>query len=56
MKYKTPLTYKDQADYLIDKKRVEIDDLESAKISLMKCNYINLITPFKHEFAEKIPG
>ncbi len=52
MKYKKPLTIKEQVNYLKDVKRVVYNFInkETAEKILYRFNYINIITPFKHRF------
>jgi hypothetical protein len=51
MQYKKPLSYEDQVLYLESSKNVIVSNRDNAIDALKKCNYINLITPFKHEYA-----
>ena len=55
MEYKPPLTIKEQIKYLEDNKRVIYNQLSKDKAEeiLRTCNYINVISPFKHRFAKK---
>lgn len=56
MNYKKPLNVDQQVKYLVDNKNIIVPDVNDSKETLTKCGYINLVTPFKHEFAEKIPS
>lgn len=55
IKYKKPLSIEEQVDYLEKNKRVVYNecDKEQAKKILLRYNYINVITPYKHRFALK---
>ena len=55
IKYKKPLSIEEQVDYLEKNKRVVYNECskEKAKNILLRYNYINVITPYKHRFAEK---
>lgn len=54
MNYKKPLDVDQQLVYLHENKNVEIVDETIARTLLTKYGYLNLVTPFKHNFAEKI--
>ena len=53
-KYKPSKTISEQIEYLKTNKNVVFNDIseEEAKDILLKYNYINVITPFKHRFAK----
>lgn len=53
--YKPAKTLSEQIEYLEKAKRVRFNviDKERAKNILFRYNYINVITPFKHQFAQK---
>ena len=53
-KYKPAKTINEQLKYLNEKKRVQFNQMneETAGHKLLKYNYINVITPFKHKFAK----
>lgn len=53
--YKKPLTTAEQIDYLENTKRVRYIHISKEKAAeiLYSNNYINVISPFKHYFAEK---
>ena len=53
--YKPAKTTKEMVDYLEENKRVSysIMNKREAQEALLKYNYINVITPFKHVFARK---
>ena len=53
--YKPAKTLDEQVKYLETNKRVKFNIIskERAKDILFRYNYINVITPFKHQFAEK---
>lgn len=53
--YKPAKTLSEQVEYLEKTKRVRFNviDKEQAKNILFRYNYINVITPFKHQFAQK---
>ena len=55
IKYKKPLSIEEQVDYLEKNKHVVYNecDKEQAKEILLRYNYINVITPYKHRFALK---
>ena len=55
IKYKSAKTLDEQIDYLSTNKRVKfnIESEDNAKEKLLRYNYINVITPFKHNFAKK---
>ena len=53
--YKTAKTIKKQIEYLKTSKRItfiKVDENEASE-KLLRNNYINIITPFKHKFAKK---
>lgn len=54
-KFKTPLLLNEQIEHLHLKKNVSFDNtnIDFAKNCLLKYNYINVITPFKHYYALK---
>lgn len=54
MNYKKPLDVDQQLVYLQENKNVDINNKTSARTLLIKYGYLNLVTPFKHNFAEKI--
>lgn len=56
IKYKKPLSIEEQIDYLEKSKSVVYNKCskEEARHILYKYNYINVISPFKYYFAEKI--
>lgn len=56
MDYKKPLDIEQQLAYLTEHKNVKITNFDSAKASLTTYNYFNHITPFKHEFADRVPN
>lgn len=53
-KYKPAKSISEQIQYLNEKKRVQFNKMneEVAGDQLLKYNYINVITPFKHRFAK----
>lgn len=53
-KYKPAKNISEQIQYLNEKKRVQYNnmDKDSASDKLLRFNYINIITPFKHKFAQ----
>lgn len=53
--YKPAKTLSQQVQYLHDTKRVQFNDIDEneAKEILLRYNYVNVITPFKHHFAKK---
>lgn len=55
MDFKQPLSVCDQTKYLSENKRVVYNNMSEsdAQEILYKCNYINVITPFKYRFARK---
>jgi len=52
--YKPAKSILEQMQYLNKKKRVQFNDMnmEAAGDKLLRYNYINIITPFKHKFAK----
>lgn len=52
--YKPAKSIKEQIQYLNEKKRVQFNDMniEKSGDKLLRYNYINIITPFKHKFAK----
>lgn len=54
-KYKPSKSILEQINYLNEKKKVQFNDMskEIAGENLLRYNYINVITPFKHYFAKK---
>ncbi len=56
--FKKPLTIDEQIEHLKRNKRVVFNAIseEEAKVILYECNYINVITPFKHFFFKKYKG
>ncbi|MDE8164730.1 hypothetical protein PT184_01810 [Erysipelothrix rhusiopathiae] len=55
MNFKKPLSSDKQIDHLIENKKVIINSIsrEAAELYLRGFNYINLITPFKHNYSVK---
>lgn len=53
-KYKPAKSISEQIQYLNEKKRVQYNNMDkvSAGDKLLRFNYINIITPFKHKFAQ----
>lgn len=53
-KYKPAKSISEQIQYLNKKKRIQFNDIDmnAAGEKLLKYNYINVITPFKHHFAK----
>lgn len=51
MKYKQPLDVKQQIEYLSKNKRIVFEETIKSKDLLLRYNYINVISPFKHIFA-----
>ena len=53
--YKPSKTVKEQVEYLESNKRVVFNEIskKEAEEILLKYNYINVITPYKHRFAKK---
>lgn len=51
--YKQAKTISEQLQYLNEQKRVQFNEMnkEIAGNKLLEYNYINVITPFKHQFA-----
>ena len=53
--YKKPLTVSEQVEHIKNNKNVVFDNIseEDAELLLYEHNYINLVTPYKHRFAQK---
>lgn len=51
MEYKKPLSTIDQVEYLKENKRVVFKDKTQSEDLLLRYNYINVVSPFKHIFA-----
>ena len=58
MDYKKPLTVDEQIEYLKKNKRIVFNNIseKDAKEILLKFGYINVISPFKYIFADKVKG
>lgn len=57
-KYKKPLLVNEQTKYLKDNKRITFNNISelNAQNILLNYNYINVISPFKYNFARKDKG
>lgn len=51
MEYKKPLSTIEQIEYLTKNKRIVFEETIKSKDLLLRYNYINVVSPFKHIFA-----
>ena len=51
MEYKKPLSTIEQIEYLSKNKRIVFEETIKSRDLLLRYNYINVVSPFKHIFA-----